>query len=84
MSFSLFKPRYKRRWQVIITKFGKELYNKMYNATDFMLDIRNKTQWRNDYKYEVEHLDDGSFNSYYKFTDGTIVKILSIKEEILI
>jgi hypothetical protein len=83
MSFSLFPKRYKPLWQVIITKYNKELYNKMYSATDFMLDIRNKTQWSNDYKYEIEKLDNGLFNTYYKFTDGTVVKILMLREEII-
>lgn len=82
MVFSLFPKRYRPLWQVIITKYNKELYNKMYNATDFMLDIRNKTGWSNDYKYEIEKLDNGLFNTYYKFTDGTIVKILMLREEI--
>ena len=44
MSFSLFPKRYKPLWQVIITKYSKELYNRIYEATDYMLDIRNKTQ----------------------------------------
>lgn len=79
---SFFKPKYKNRWQVIITKYNKELYNKVYDATTYMLDIRNKTQWSNNYKYEVEHLSNGLFNTYYKFNDGTIVKILMLREEV--
>ena len=80
---SFFKPKYKNRWQVIITKYNKELYNKVYDATTYMLDIRNKTQWSNNYKYEIEKLDNGLFNTYYKFNDGTIVKILMLREEII-
>lgn len=82
MSFSIFKPRYEKSWQVIITKFDKILYNKLYDTADYMLDIKNKTGWSDKYKYEVEHLANNITNVYYKFNDGVIVKILMLKEEL--
>jgi len=80
--FDLFPKVYKPSWQVIITKFGKELYNKLYSTADYLLDIKNKTGWSTTYKYEVEKLNNGLSNIYYKYDNGIVVKILMIREEI--
>jgi len=80
--FDLFPKIYKPSWRVIITKFGKELYNKLYSTTDYLLDIKNKTGWSTNYKYEVEKLNNGLSNIYYRYDNGIIVKILMLREEI--
>ena len=76
------KPRYKYRWQVIFTKYGKELYNKVYDATTFEIDIAKFTHWSRDYKEEIIYKENGLFDTIKRYKDNLIVKILMLREEI--
>lgn len=80
MSFSLFKPKYKRTWHVIFTKYGKELYNKIYDATTFDIDIANFTHWSREYQEQIIYKEKDMFDTIRTYKDNLIVKIIQHKE----
>lgn len=80
MSFSIFKPDYKRTWQVIFTKYGKELYNKIYDAVCFDIDIENFTHWNRDYQEQIIYKENNTFDIIRTYKDNLIVKIIQHKE----